>query len=339
MARIMRQVTVVRDGMHNAFTDLAYWQGSYWVSYRKADTHVSPEGEACVSVSVDRTRFREAARVKVPGDCRDPHLVVVSDERLALYFPSSTYPREGEQRTARRGQYVAFSDDGFGWETPRRTSLEDGKWLWRIQRHEDEFYGVCYYRTEGPDSRIDFLKSDDLVNWELITQIGTDDQRMNETDFIFRSDDEIWLVARTALEGTPSMLCTARPPYTGWAVTNLNTMIHAPALLEHEGVLYAAGRCSVPDTFPFLSRSSLGLFQIERDKAEPVMYVPATGDCSYPGLIKDPEGRICMSYYSQHAYHSGVLPMVFRYEPEPPRHDRAQMLQPDDVYFAELELP
>jgi len=41
MARIMRQVTVVRDGMHNAFTDLKYWQESYWVSYRKADTHAS----------------------------------------------------------------------------------------------------------------------------------------------------------------------------------------------------------------------------------------------------------------------------------------------------------
>jgi len=69
------------------------------------------------------------------------------------------------------------------------------------------------------------------------------------------------------------------------------------------------------------------------------MLIPATGDCSYAGLIKDPAGRICMSYYSQQAYHMGVVPMMFRYKPEPPRHRGAQMLDPNDVYFAELELP
>jgi hypothetical protein len=68
------------------------------------------------------------------------------------------------------------------------------------------------------------------------------------------------------------------------------------------------------------------------------MRIPATGDCSYPGLIKDPEGRVCLSYYSQHAYHMGVVPMPFRLEPTPP-HDHGQLLASDDVYFAELDLP
>ena len=336
MARIMRHVTVVRDGMHNAFTDLAYWQDSYWVSYRKADNHVSPDGEACVSVSVDRTRFREAARVKVPGDCRDPHLVVIDENRIALYFPAVRRRTGGETS---RGQYVAFSEDGFVWGRPILTSIEEGKWLWRIRKYQDRFYGVPYYTTENNGSRIDFMVSDDLVNWELITQIGTDEHKMNETDLYFKPDGEVWLVARTGLEGTPSMLCTSHPPYTEWEVTNLNTKIHAPAILEHEGTLYVAGRCDVPDTFPYLSRSSLGLFRLERDRVESVMCLPATGDCSYPGLVKDADGRICMSYYSQHAYHMGIVPMMFRYEPEPPGHNRGQLLAPDDVYFVELELP
>jgi len=338
MARIMRQVTVVRDGMHNAFTDLKYWQGSYFVSYRKADTHVSPEGEACVSVSFDRTRFREAARAKMPGDCRDPHLVVASEDRLALYFPSVYRRIAGEPDRILR-QYVAFSEDGFVWEKPVQVDIGEGKWMWRIRDHESQFYGVSYYRAEGENSRIDLLTSTNLVNWEFVSQIGKDEHRMNETDLFFQPDGEIWLVARTALEGTPSMLCTSRPPYTEWDVTNLETKIHAPVLLEHEGMLYAAGRCDVPDTYPFLSRSSLGVFRIERDRAEQVMLIPATGDCSYAGLIKDAEGRICMSYYSQHAYHMGVAPMMFRYKPEPPRHRDAEMLDPNDVYFAELELP
>jgi hypothetical protein len=84
---------------------------------------------------------------------------------------------------------------------------------------------------------------------------------------------------------------------------------------------------------------SLGLWRLERKGVTPALLIPATGDCAYPGLIKDPAGRICLSYYSQHAYHMGVIPYLLRYEPLPPTHDKGQLLSPDDVYFAELELP
>ena len=47
---------------HNAFTDLQYWQGNYWVGYRKGAGHISMDGEAVISVSADRRRFREVAR-------------------------------------------------------------------------------------------------------------------------------------------------------------------------------------------------------------------------------------------------------------------------------------
>ncbi len=75
-----------------------------------------------------------------------------------------------------------------------------------------------------------------------------------------------------------------------------------------------------------------------RGAVEPVLRIPATGDCAYPGFIKDPDGRICLTYYSQHAYHSGVIAPPFRLEPDEP-WDKGQLLTPDDVYFAELELP
>ena len=44
-----------------------------------------------------------------------------------------------------------------------------------------------------------------------------------------------------------------------------------------------------------------------------------------------------MSYYSQHAYHMGVLPQPSRFQPHP--DNVASLLEADDVYFAELELP
>lgn len=36
MAHINHLTTVVRDGHHNAFTDLQYWQGNYWIGIHEA---------------------------------------------------------------------------------------------------------------------------------------------------------------------------------------------------------------------------------------------------------------------------------------------------------------
>jgi len=347
MARILRQVTVVRDGQHNAFTDLQFWQDCYWVSYRKGAAHVSLDGEAVISVSVDRTRFREVAHLKVPGDNRDPKLVPMSDERMATIFPSWV----GGHTRRHLQQYVSFTNDGFNWETPVPI-LEPHWWLWRVVKHEGRYYGTAYtyrHRTTGEErcNSTDFVVSDDMLHWERISQIGSDDLKLGEAGIHFQPDGEAWVVSRSGSAGQSSYFCTAKPPYTEWHINSLNTLIHAPVILEHEGSLYVSGRRNAEmegDTsFPFLDRYSLGVWRLQRDDSgqgsvEPVLRIPAAGDCSYPGLIKDPQGRICLSYYSQHAYHMGVEPYPFRREAEAP-YNTGGLLTPDDVYFAELELP
>ena len=91
MAHIMRQTTVARDGLHNAFTDLAHWQSNYWVAYRKGAGHISMDGAITIAVSANRQRFREVAQLHVPGDNRDPKLLPIDEQHLALYFPSWTH--------------------------------------------------------------------------------------------------------------------------------------------------------------------------------------------------------------------------------------------------------
>ena len=57
MARVLRQTTVARDGLHNGFTDVQYWQSLYWVGYRKGRGHATLDGEAVVS-AVSYTHLR-----------------------------------------------------------------------------------------------------------------------------------------------------------------------------------------------------------------------------------------------------------------------------------------
>ena len=84
------------------------------------------DGAVALSVSEDRTRFREVAHVYMPGDNRDPKLLPVSEDRMALYFPSWVRGYEALELQ----QYITFSGDGYDWEKPTPI-LPAGNWLWR----------------------------------------------------------------------------------------------------------------------------------------------------------------------------------------------------------------
>lgn len=328
MAAILRQVTVARDGLHNAFTDLQYWQGCYWVSYRKGTSHVSMDAELVIAVSSDRTRFREVTRLHVPGDNRDPKLFPIDENRMALYFPSWT-----KGHLARDLQhYICFSENGTDWTKPVPI-LDPKLWLWRIRRHDNRYYGLIQNLDgewgEGKTPHnLDLAVSDDLLNWKTIARVGQG-HRLLESDIFWQTDGEAWIVARSAAKPEGSFFCSARPPYTDWQCVEMTPMVHAPIFLPHNGELYVAGRCLPPTAgnpvFPWPG-ISVGLWQVQRGALKPVLHLPAIGDCSYPGLIKDPEGRICLTYYSQHAYHMGILDFP------------NATAMPSDVYFAELEL-
>lgn len=343
MATVLRQTTVVRDGMHNAFTDLVYWQGCYWVSYRKGAGHVSMDGAACLSVSADGERFREVAQIKVSGDNRDPKLVPMADGRLAMVFPTWV----GGHTARHLQQMVSFSHDGFTWSDPQPI-YQPHWWLWRVTAYGGRYYSPAYtylYRDqEGPPQPcVDWLVSDDLLQWEVLSRI--DGVLGGESGIHFHDDGEVWVVTRNTRFSDPAYLSVARPPYTSWQTTSLNAAIHSPVILAHQGKRFVAGRCDamqIAPRFPFRSSKpggfvgSLAVWELHRDRVEPVLHIPACGDCAYPGLVRDDAGRIWMSYYSEHAYRMGVFPQ--RCRPGAVDRERVEHIRQNDVYFAELDL-
>ncbi|HCQ03555.1 MAG TPA: hypothetical protein DIT99_23965, partial [Candidatus Latescibacteria bacterium] len=78
------------DGWHNAFTDLQWFKGKYYVCFRNGLSHVSPEGKVVVIASDDLYRWeRVGVPVNTTGDDRDPHLIVAEDRLYVIVGTSS----------------------------------------------------------------------------------------------------------------------------------------------------------------------------------------------------------------------------------------------------------
>lgn len=343
MAKLLRLNTVIRDGFHNAFTDMQFWKGCFWISYRKGATHMSMDSEAIIACSADQYRFREVVRLKMTGDVRDPKIIVAGPDRLALTI--CAMPEGAEARMFQ--QYVCFSDDGVNFDAPVAI-LPSNQWLWRIIPFGGKFYGVAYSTltpqtpaTQLFNYRSELMVSDDLVNWSKISQIGQDDMALAETGMYFSPSGELWTVNRRNVKPLTALLAIARPPYTDWEYHELNTNIEAPIIFEHRNSLYVSGRCNnVRDgrvDHPHAEPEGLAIWKLERGQVISILRLPAAGDCSYPGIAKDPAGRLFISYYSQHAYMDGVLPLPLY--PEEVRMDhRGVLLKPADIYFGQIEL-
>jgi hypothetical protein len=338
MPQLVRQATVVRDGLHNAFTCLAWWQGQYHVAYRKSEAHYGrANGRVMIANSMDRHRFREVATLKTRGDCRDPLLVPFSQERLAVLFPVAD-PVLGNTRCV---QYLAWTEDGFTWSRPQAILPPDYH-LFRVRPSPLGWLGLACYRQ--PDARALYLmRSADLEQWTTVCKVGPDELWLNEADLCLQPDGEAWLIARTLRKPDNfSMFGVARPPYDQWTLSELGTTLHCPRLLAHQGQVYLAARCYPRQwgeaAWPW--GASLGVFTVTRGAVAPLLRIPAAGDCAYPGLVVDDAGRVCLSYYSQHAYLMGVIPPDDARVVVPPgERQPAQEGTVTDVYFAELALP
>ena len=361
MAQVLSNRTVVRDGWHNMCSDLCFWRDTFWLVYDRTSAHTAPDGVIVLLRSADLRRWDEVAVFRTPNDARDAKLAATDDELFVFCADSRYEPIAGRKRQVIYS-YVFVSDDGYSWSAPTGI-LDRNYWLWRVRVHD----GVFYCAEKGGE----LLSSQDGRNWTLVSRIpdgeGATPQelqkareldhrttpRFNEADVIFRPDGELWCVSRTREPDQHALLYTSIPPYKEWSCVDLETLIHCPALCESGGKVYAAGRRD--PTAPWIPQHSpagnTGIFLLGRDGVTPVFALPSDGDAAYPGLLSLEADQLIISYYSQHAYLSGVvegekrhLPHIERWgalrrDAPPPGYELSHFKSgPADIFVAEVDL-
>ncbi|GMW01420.1 MAG: hypothetical protein AMXMBFR84_25570 [Candidatus Hydrogenedentota bacterium] len=303
-------VRVTHHERHNAFTDLVYWKGQYYLGFRHGESHASGDGEIRILRSDDLKAWSPCGRIKTLGDDRDAHFAPTEDT-LYLYFGTwDLLHTDGPELVERKSvkSFVTSTTDGEKWSKPVGI-YKAGWWVWRVRYHDGKFYGLAYTAVRPkPEVRETLLLvSDNGAAFSLVSSI-TKDRLPTESDMLFEADGSISVVTRMEDTVNEAFLFRSNPERTSWTGSTLGQVIHSPVVVRWSDRVFVSGRGKSNGGF------NTSLWEIKDGKANLLLTLPSGGDTSYPGLIPDPsaEGgstpRFFVSWYSQHETRSEDRP-------------------------------
>lgn len=296
--KLERLIKIYSDGNHNAFTDICWFNGAPYCTFRHAENHMSEDGRALVLRGTESgDRWQVVASIRAESDTRDPKLLVTPEGLFSYSFVRFQDERAGKYN---RASGYSFSPDGDNWSP--WTMVEEDLIYWRPRWRKGRGY-VAAYQTE--DWSIVFKTTRDARTWENVSVPAerTGEPRPNEVAFDFAPDDTCWaLIRREYDEGHP-LLAKARPPYTTWTHEELPIKLQGPCLWFVEEQPFIAGRWYQPG-----GTVNTAIFKLVEGKPECQIVLPSGGDTSYMGIAQHPQEprRYWLSYYSSHEHNPRV---------------------------------
>ena len=291
------------DAPHSAFTDLLAVGDRLYCTFREGDAHVHGlDGRIRILMREQDGPWTSVGLLETPGiDLRDPKLSLTPDGRIMVSIGGSRYVDRVLEDQQSMVSFSATSGDSFG--TPAPVVIDDSvrspnDWLWRVTWHDGVGYGVVYQRA-GDGWRIQLLSTTDGIHYEHVARLPVAGEP-NETTLRFTDDGTMVALIRREGGDHRAVFGRARPPYVDWSFTTLEKAIGGPNLVEGpDGDWWVSGRDYADGTRTFVAR-------LGRDgRLEDTVFLPSSGDTSYPGLVLEGD-RLLVSYYSSHEGRTAV---------------------------------
>ncbi|MFM2143345.1 MAG: hypothetical protein RLZZ476_1889 [Verrucomicrobiota bacterium] len=283
---------------HQGFTDIAFFQNLMYCCFREGETATKPEGSIHLMLSSSGNTWVDQITLKEPGcDLRDPKLMVTPDGKR-LYLLCAGIDTATQARQSR----YATSTDGKVW-TPFQKLLAKGDTLWRVTVNpaDKRFYGVSYNihpNSGGPGAEKEYsLKgyaSEDGSVWQLASILNVPGQPTETTLRFLKDGSALALVNR---EGGNRLgaIGLSKAPYREWTWTPLRQPLGGPNFIElPDGRLIAGSRGFGAQPGPHMV-----IYKLTPTTLEPLIELPSSGDCSYPGLLWH-DDFLHVTYYSSH---------------------------------------
>jgi len=274
---------------HNAFTDLARFNGQWFCVFREGKAHVSPDGAIRVLASSNGNAWNSAARLtSTNADLRDAKIVITPKNELMLTAAGALH----RPATRNHQTFVWFSKDGTNWTAPAPIGDPD-MWLWRVTWNEGAAYSVGY-DTSG-EFFVRLYGSSDGQTFKTLVPKLFEEGYPNESSIVFEPNKSALCLLRRDGDPATGKLGFAKPPYTAWEWKDVGVKIGGPHMLRlPDGRLVACVRLydgTVRTSLAWIDRTSGKLAEFQK--------LPSSGDSSYAGLVWH-EGLLWVSYYSSH---------------------------------------
>jgi len=295
--------TVVSNGRHNAFTDLAFWKGRFWLAYIEAPTHFASRRSRVILLS--STDCRSWTRSAVFGgnglDIRDPKLGIHNARLLLVALLNHSFD-PSPFRTV-----MASSSDGRHW-SELQDILPEGWLMGKPLSAGSTCHAPAHNLQLGA---VALWQSIDGEQWHQSAMIA-EGRQADETAIVL--DENNLMTAVTRVEGRGSSLfghnaagtlvSVSHAPFTTWEqkLFDTNDRLDSPALLQTLQRLFIAGRrqavvnTRLQKPGSVISRKRTALFEL-RSGLHHLVDLPSSGDTAYPGMVFH-DGKLYLSYYT-----------------------------------------
>ncbi len=290
------------DGYHNAFTDIARFKNSFYITFRHATKH-APEGRGEIYVISSKNAKNWNLIQKFPGlpDSRDPKLFIFRKKLGVLFFAVSDHPEFFRHWVS---AYISYSEDGKNFSKPIKIENYNLR-FWRIRNYKNVIYATTC--RSMPEDRGTFLfRSEDGVKFDYVSTIVKEDHA-NEADLLFEGDTCYAFVRREDCK-TP-VIAISKYPFEKWERYTMNLIVRGPHIFKFKNKIYCSGRIFLrPDEkiYSYIKNETdctpkTAIMELDTKNMilKPAVILPSGGDTSYCGSIIY-EGRLYISYYSQH---------------------------------------
>ncbi len=296
---------ITHDEDHNAFTDLTWFRGHIYLTYRTCpDGHnVFDSSSIVVKRSTEGVDWETVATFSVRDrDVRDPHFVVLED---SLYLYTGTwYCGSHKPKTRNMNQMLGYgisTKDGESWSKPFALEGTYGNYVWKAHSWGGRIY-LCARRRTGYQEVADYAEHTPIVQSRLLA--STDGKRFvdyltvqteygDEFDFINEEDGGITFLARQG-GNRSAQLITADSSHQIVNSQSLGRYIGGPILFDFMQWRLVAGR-AIKD-----GKARLIISILSDGRLHDLLTLPSGGDCSYPGMVTLCPGCVLVSWYSSH---------------------------------------
>ncbi len=289
--------------LHNAFTDLIFFDNQFFLVYRESDMHVTGrDGVIKIFSSIDSKKWDLIKTISVSGiDLRDPKFSN-NNGKLMLYIHGSHFKNSNFI-----GRYDYKLDYNNGeWSNIKDVFLDNLKkssfpykvkgneaWPWRITWYGGRAFTVAYDNYDI----FDLYYSDDGIFFSAMNAFAKREGIPGEATIRFSSNQEMFVLYR-APKGN-SFIGKSSNYSKEWDWFKEIPIINFGGpnfIFYNDSKLLISGRES--------DLLILSVLDIETLEYKKILTLESGGDCGYAGMIiKD--DFLYMSYYSSHATPGG----------------------------------